>query len=273
MKSTKEFSFGDSSVAVAYDTHLVPFLFEPWAEQLINEYTGRWTGKYVLDLAAGTGVVTEKLVPLIKPNGKVFALDMNEEMLALAKKRCPGDDPDISFIHSTANAMAIGDNEVDVVISQQGFQFFPDKAIAVQEMYRVLNMWGKVILSTWRPVAECQFFGAVCEALEMMGENEISHSMRMPFDFLPEEELRDLFVEGGFRDVQVTQQSQDLIIEGGIDGAIELAYATPIGPALRLMTDKRQQTFRETLTRLLTEIHPDPNNLGKMVANILTAQK
>ena len=58
MSETAEFSFGDNSVASAYDNVLVRFLFEPWAVRLIEE-NQPWEGRRVLDLATGTGITND----------------------------------------------------------------------------------------------------------------------------------------------------------------------------------------------------------------------
>ncbi len=55
MKKQVEFSFGDDSVAKAYDTVLVPSLCEPWASQLMNDKKP-WAENNVLDLACGTSI-------------------------------------------------------------------------------------------------------------------------------------------------------------------------------------------------------------------------
>lgn len=74
---------------------------------------------------------------------------------------------------------------------------------AAGEILRVLKAGGKTVVSTWRPVAECQVFGAICEALERIDEPEISSMMRVPFDFMPESELADHFESSGFASVRV----------------------------------------------------------------------
>jgi SAM-dependent methyltransferase len=43
------------------------------------------------------------------------------------------------------------DERFDVVLCQQGFQFFPDRPAAAREMLRVLEEGGRLGISTWRP--------------------------------------------------------------------------------------------------------------------------
>ncbi len=272
MKEITEFSFGDDSVAQAYDKYLVPALFDPWAFELIKK-NQPWGGKCVLDLAAGTGVVSKHLSQQVGSEGKVTAVDINGQMLNLARKRCESVSVEMEFIESSVDDLSIQDNSIDIVICQQGFQFFPDKNNAAKEIFRVLQGDGKAIITTWCPVEECQFFGSICEALESMGENEISKLMRVPFDFLDQSGLLQPFIVAGFNNVQVSRQEKNLIIEGGIDEAVEFAYATPIGPKLRELTKDKQSQFRFLLLEISDKISIEKSDMGRMVSNVLTAEK
>lgn len=272
MSETQKFSFGDNSVASAYDNVLVPVLFESWAARLIEEY-GPWEGGHVLDLATGSGIFAQLVAGQVGPGGMVLGVDINSEMLALAKKRCAGLTPEVKFIESPASPLEISSDSVDVVVCQQGFQFFPDKDAAAREMHRVLREEGKVVITTWRPVAECQFFGSICDALGAIGEQEISDMMRLPFDFMPESQLTDHFESAGFANVQIDRQEQDLVMRGGGAQAVEVAYATPIRPKLLALSEERQAEFRETLMQLLNELSADGITMGRMVSNVLSGEK
>ncbi len=266
------FNFADSSVAEAYDQVLVPLLFEPWTKKLINENRS-WSSRYVLDLACGTGAVTKHLLNQVTCTGKIFALDLNEEMLAINKAKFEemGCEDTIEFIHASAETIPIEDNTLDIVICQQGLQFFPDKLKAAREIYRVLHKGGKLIISTWLPVSECDIISTLCETLETIQEEELSQLMRIPFDHMPKEELKQTFVEAGFNTVKIEKQSMDLCLQGGMDEAIAFIYATPIGPNLRALSKEKQ----ETLERIFKENvkHTNEINFGKMVTHVLKAQK
>jgi len=264
-----EFSFGNRSVATAYDTVLVPILFDPWAAQLVDNFQP-WRDQCVLDLATGTGVVANRLSQVVGPADKVIGVDINAEMLNLARQRCTDA---VQFIESPAHPLAQPAETVDVVVCQQGFQFFPDKPAAALELSRVLRAGGRVIVTTWRPVAECEWFGKICDALESIGETSISDSMRVPFDFMPESDLSRHFEAAGFQDVRIRQQELDLTFDGGVAQAVEATYATPIGPKLRALTPESQRDFRETLAALLDELSTDGKKMGRMVSNVLSAVK
>jgi SAM-dependent methyltransferase len=247
-------------------------LFEPWAVRLVEDYQP-WEGRHVLDLATGTGIVAQQLAGKVGPSGSVIGADINAEMLALAKKRCADSTPAVRFIECPAHPLDIPDSSIDIVVCQQGFQFFPDKLAAALEIYRVLRDGGKVIASTWLPVADCEYFGAICDALNSIGEPELADMMRVPFDFMPESELTAPFEAAGFINVLIRQQEQDFVIDGGVTEAVDVAYSTPIGPKLRALPDERQDQFRKTFSELLHKLSDGGNTMGRMVSNVLSADK
>lgn len=272
MDTSKTFSFGDDSVAKLYDTILVPSIFQPWANKLIKEH-GPWTNTSVLDLACGTGVVTKVLVQNIQPAGTVFALDINSQMLALAKHKCEQWTSAITFIEGSADQIDIPNNYIDTVVCQQGFQFFPDKKAAAREIYKVLKPRGKAIISTWCPVKYCEIFGIVCDTLEAINEFEIAQMMRIPFDFMSQQELQNPFNDIGFTNIQVSKQEQTLYLNGGLESAIALAYATPIGPKLKALSFEDQDKFKRLLRNNLQRLQQPDGSFGKMLTNVLVAVK
>jgi ubiquinone/menaquinone biosynthesis C-methylase UbiE len=272
MKDQVDFSFGDDSIARAYDTILVPSLFEPWTFQLIDDYKP-WMSSKVLDLACGTGVVTKELARNIGSKGKVYALDINSQMLNIAKIKCNEWIDNIEFILGSSDSLEVSDNSIDTVVCQQGFQFFPNKRKSAKEIYRVLNPKGKAVLSTWCPVSECELFGVICKTLEAIGLFDISQMMRVPFDFLSKEELLASFNDIGFSKINLIEKEKELFLKDGLDSAIKFAYATPIGPKLNDLNMDKQEVFKELFLKNLQSIVQPDGSLGTMVTNILEAQK
>lgn len=272
MDKQVEFSFGDDSIAKSYDKILVPSLFKPWALHLI-ENNQPWVDNMVLDLACGTGVVTKELVRYVSPNGKVIALDINGQMLDIAKSKCKEWENHINFIEGSCESMPIADSSLDVVVCQQGFQFFPNKHEAALEIYRVLKPGGKVIISTWCPVSECEIFGIICETLETLGENEISQMMRVPFDFMTQNELQEPFSAAGFSNIEVSKQKMSMYLEGEVDSALMVAYATPIAPKLKELSVEKREKFNKVFNTKMRLISQDDRNCGQMVSNVLKGTK
>ena len=70
----------------------------------------------------------------------------------------------------------------------------------------------------------------------------------------------------------VRREELILIFNGGVSHAFESAYATPIGPKLRGLSDEKQASFRKT-TAQLNVISKDGKTMGRMVSNIVSAEK
>lgn len=272
MTESNNFQFSDNSVAMSYDGVLVPLMFEPWARQLLDDYP-IWHNCHILDLATGTGIVTRLLSERIGNEGSIVGVDINGEMLEIAKQRLGQNGANITFTESEAHCLNLPSNSVDVVVCQQGFQFFPDRSAAAEEIHRVLVPNGKAIISTWLPVSECHVFGVICESLIFIGENEIAGLMRIPFDFINRGELINHFQAAGFVNISVSERKMPFKIPGGIDQAIKVAYSTPIGPKLRSLPNKIQELFKKEMAVRLTNLTSDGVTMGQMVSNILEAEK
>ena len=272
MDKPQQFSFSSQSVAAAYDTVLVPLLFDPWAVDMVEDLQP-WDGRHVLDLATGTGILAQHLAHRVGTHGRVIGADINAAMLELARQRCADAPVAVEFVESPAAPLPLGDAEVDVVVCQQGFQFFPERAATAAEMLRVLRPGGRVAVSTWCSVDECEFIGAICRALESIGEADLSTLMRVPFDHMSDAELRRHFEGAGFEGVRVDRRKRELIMGQEAAQAVEAAYATPIGPKLRELPAEQQERFRGRLVDLVSDLCGGGNVVGCMVANVLSASK
>ncbi|MEM7087146.1 MAG: class I SAM-dependent methyltransferase [Bacteroidota bacterium] len=272
MAEIEKFNFGSDSVAKAYDSMLVPTLFEPWAKSLIKE-NQPWSGNYVLDLACGTGVVTKELAKNVTPKGKVIALDINEQMIELAKLKCSEWADHVEYIVGSAEVLEISDNSIDKVICQQGFQFFPNKKVVAQEIFRVLQPKGKAIFSTWCPVSECEIFGVICNTLESLNLSNLSQLMRVPFDFLSQKDLLESFNGIGFSNIHISKQEKAMFLNGDTDKVITFAYSTPIGPKLNALSREVQAEFKSRLMDNASKLKQKNGIVSQMASNILSVEK
>ena len=64
------------SIPKLYDEYLVPLIFEPYAADLVNRLAPRSLTR-VLEIAAGTGVVTRKLASVLPEHVSIVATDLN----------------------------------------------------------------------------------------------------------------------------------------------------------------------------------------------------
>jgi ubiquinone/menaquinone biosynthesis C-methylase UbiE len=141
--------FSDDALPVAYDRLFTASLFEPWARILID-LVGVRPGDAVLDVATGPGTVARMVAARAGTSGRVVGVDISEPMLEVARSKPaePGAAP-IEFIRRSADDLQLPDASFDVVLCQQGLQFFPDQIAALREMRRALNPRGRLGISVW----------------------------------------------------------------------------------------------------------------------------
>jgi ubiquinone/menaquinone biosynthesis C-methylase UbiE len=105
-------------------------------------------GETVLDLGSGGGIDVLLSAKGVGPTGKVYGLDMTEEMLALAiKNRDEAGATNVEFLKGYIEDVPLPANTVDVVISNCVINLSTDKSRVFAEMHRVLRPGGRVGIS------------------------------------------------------------------------------------------------------------------------------
>ena len=153
------------SIAKLYDDCLVPLIFAPYAEDLVRRLAAQPLTR-VLEIAAGTGVVTRRLASVLAPEIEIVATDLNVPMLEQAA--AVGTVRPVEWRQADAMRLPFDDASVDAVVCQFGVMFFPDKAAAFAEMHRVLRPGGVLVFNVWDKIEENEFADTVTSALAAM---------------------------------------------------------------------------------------------------------
>ncbi|NKQ58883.1 arsenite methyltransferase [Amycolatopsis sp. K13G38] len=105
-------------------------------------------GETVLDLGSGGGIDVLLSARRVGPAGKVYGLDMTEEMLALARDNArKAGASNVEFLKGHIEAVPLPANRVDVVISNCVINLSVDKPAVFAEMFRVLAPGGRIGIS------------------------------------------------------------------------------------------------------------------------------
>jgi ubiquinone/menaquinone biosynthesis C-methylase UbiE len=131
---------------------------------VLLEYAAPQPGERVLDVACGTGSVARHAAPLVGADGKVIGLDLNPGMLAVARALPAPPGATIEWLEGNATSLALPDDAFELVLCQQGLQFFPDRGAALREMRRVLAEGGRVAISVWQALPRHPVYEALFEA-------------------------------------------------------------------------------------------------------------
>ncbi len=174
-------------------------------------------GETVLDLGSGGGIDVLLSAKRVGATGKVYGLDMTDQMLALAEenKRRAGV-TNVEFLKGEIEHIPLPDNSVDVIISNCVINLSADKARVLREAFRVLKPGGRFAVS------DVVVRGETPEAVRRNMELWIG----CVAGALEEMEYRDLLADAGFRriDVEPTRiyKSEDaaaFLVGSGLDPA------------------------------------------------------
>src|SRR5882672_3685749 len=101
-------------------------------------------GQTVLDLGSGGGIDVLLSAKRVGPTGKVYGLDMTDEMLALAREnQRKAGATNVEFLKGTIESIPLPDNSVDVIISNCVINLSTDKDAVLREAFRVLKPGGR----------------------------------------------------------------------------------------------------------------------------------
>lgn len=243
--------FEQTSVPAAYARFMGTQLFGPWARELVGR-AGVPVGASVLDVACGPGTVTRVAAAAAGAGGRVRGSDISAPMLAVASSVAaePGA-AQVEYVEGSATSLGFPGESFDIVLCQQGLQFFDDRAAAVREFRRVLKPGGIAAASVWAAERPLGLFGAIGATLREYG---LAEPYPRAFDAasyaLPADQLRELLGSGGFSDVSVETVELDCVWETA-DDAIATISGTPFGPLVAALPVADQDAVRASLAERL----------------------
>src|SRR6185436_20903139 len=179
-----------------YDKYLVPLIFEPYAIDLARRLAALPLTN-VLELAAGTGVVTRRLAMALPDTVFIVATDLSQPMLDQAAS--VGTRRPVEWRQADAFQLPFDKGSFDAVVCQFGVMFLPDKARAFAEARRVLRRGGTFIFNTWDRIEENEFPQVVGEALAQRFPQDPPRFMeRVPHGYHDTATIRRDLSGGGF---------------------------------------------------------------------------
>ena len=184
------------SLPQLYDEYMVPLIFEPYAVDLASR-VALCQPSSLLEIAAGTGVVTRHLASVLGSEVRIVATDLNQAMLDRAA--AVGTYRPVEWRQADAMQLPFADDSFDGVVCQFGAMFFPDKPEAFSEARRVLRPGGTFIFNVWDTIDTNEFAEAVTFALQTMFPADPPRFMaRVPHGYSDPALIARHLAEGGF---------------------------------------------------------------------------
>lgn len=217
-----EHSSFNGDIPQYYDKYLGPFLFEPYALELVTRVITD-NVKNTLEIACGTGRLTRHLRGILPENVILTAIDLNPDMLRLAQEKFVGEN--IRFMQADAQALPFEDNSFDLIACQFGFMFVPDKGKAFREAFRVLKYGGCLLFNTWDRIENNPVVNCINHVVRDFIKTNSSEFYDVPFSMYDEKEIRRLLTEAGFGNVSLEKVN----IEGVGSSAADIVKGFIIG--------------------------------------------
>jgi SAM-dependent methyltransferase len=184
------------SIPDLYERHMVPMVFEPYADDLAGRVAALRPAR-TLELAAGTGAATRALARALPPGVDLVATDLSQAMLDRAAAR--GTPRPVEWRQADAARLPFPDASFDVVTCQFGVMFFPDKARAFSEARRVLRRGGALAFNTWDRIEENEFAHVITTELAGLFPLDPPRFMaRTPHGYFDREAIAGDLVSAGF---------------------------------------------------------------------------
>ncbi len=184
------------SIPKLYEMYLVPLIFQPYAADMAQRVADRSPAR-VLEVAAGTGVVTRALASTLPEDVSLVVTDLNEGMLEQA--RSIGTERPVEWQQADVAALPFPNESFDAVVCQFGVMFFPDKAKAFAEVRRVLRAGGVFVFNTWDRIEENEFVDLATTALEeLFPDDPPRFHARVPHGYHSRETIERDLAAGGF---------------------------------------------------------------------------
>jgi len=232
------------SIPEIYDRFLVPLIFDSYAHDLA-ERVARVEPQYLLETAAGTGVVTRAMASRLPVHTRIVATDLNQPMINYAAAKQPNHDR-VTWRQADALTLPYEDQTFDVVVCQFGVMFFPEKVEAYREARRVLKPRGHFFFNVWDRISENEFADVVTEALATLFPKDPPRFMaRTPHGYHNVEKIREELIAAGFADISIETVDHSSRAASPRDPAIAYCQGTP----LRNEIEARDATLLEEATK------------------------
>lgn len=122
---------------------------------LVLERSRVSAGKQVLEVGCGGGFLIPTAAERVGDSGRVYALDISEEMLKIARafvsKEAPLVAGRVEFMHNSAYDLPFAEGFIDVVLFSGSLMEIPDPHRALGEAFRVLRPGGTVSVTEMLP--------------------------------------------------------------------------------------------------------------------------
>lgn len=258
------------SIPENYDRYMVPLIFEPYAADLAQRAASFAPGA-VLEIAAGTGVVTRALAPKLSPGASYIVTDLNQPMLDYAASRQAPDNR-ITWRQADALALPFEDASFDLVCCQFGAMFFPDRSVAYREARRVLKPGGHFVFNVWDRIEENVFADDVTNALANIFPDDPPRFLaRTPHGYHDTAQIRRELADAVFSDVAIETRAEQSCAPSPRLPAVAYCQGTILRSEIEAREAGKLEAATDYVALELARRHGDGEIAAKIQAHVIVA--
>ena len=260
------------SIPKLYEKYLVPLIFESYAADLAGRLSSLSLSR-VLEVAAGTGVVTRALAAALPESVSIVATDLNQAMLdqaaAVGTKRA------VEWRQADAAELPFPDESFDAVVCQFGVMFFPEKSKAFAEARRVLRPGGTFVFNVWDKISENEFADAIEAALESVFPDDPPRFLsRTPYGYHDRRAIEQDLAGGGFTDSpRIETVAARSRAESPRIPALAYCRGTPLKSEIEARDASRLDEATEAAAEAIAERFGRVDVDGKIQAHVVTIER
>ncbi len=259
------------SIPEFYDIYLVPLIFEAYAADMAKRVAALQPSA-VLETAAGSGVVTRALAPLLKDGARYVVTDLNQSMLDRAES-VQGQAKSIEWRQADAMALPFEDQAFDSVCCQFGAMFFPDRAAGFAEARRVLRPGGQFIFSVWDRIEENELADLVTQAAALCFPHDPPRFLaRTPHGYHNVKEIETDVRAGGFKEVGIVTLAERSRAPSARRAAIAYVQGTPLRNEIEARGAGRLEEMTDRAADMLTKRFGEGPVDGKIQGHVVVAR-
>jgi SAM-dependent methyltransferase len=258
------------SVPEIYDRHLVPMIFDHYAVDLAERVSASG-GSTVLELAAGTGVVTRRMAAVLPPEVSLTSTDLSPAMIERAQRI--GTARPVEWQVTDAMALPFADDSFDAVVCQFGVMFFPDRVEAYRGVGRVLRSGGAFLFNAWGPLDRNDFAAAVLSAVaDLHPDDPPTFLQRIPHGYHDEAQIRaDLAAAGFTSGVEIEHVDGVSRAATAYEVALAYCHGTPMRNFLDARGPVEVDRATEAAAAAIARTFGDRDLEGRINALVVTA--
>ncbi|MGD9533073.1 MAG: class I SAM-dependent methyltransferase [Candidatus Nitrosocosmicus sp.] len=221
-------------------------------------------GSRVLDIATGIGEPSISAAQRVGKKGKVLAIDISSQMLAVAKGRAKSMDLQdlIEFKEGDAENTDLPSSTFDAALCRFGLMFLPNIKDGLSNIYNSLLSDGRFAAAVWASPDKVPFISLPFNILlKETNSPPPPSNMPSPFSLSNEALLRDRFTSTGFKDITI--ERLDMIFNFNSPEEFTnfvCETASPVQVMLSKQSEERKKEILETITETVANTYMDKNS-------------